>query len=161
MGTGRVTQLHIAPDSGDPMQARQNVDAVAKRGLRGDRYFEERGLWNFLDEDPDREVQEASDITFIEAEALAAVKRDAGIEIPTGAHRRNVTTQNVPLNHLVGQTFTVGDAICEGIQLCEPCGYMQSLVGEEELSKALVHRGGLDANVVKSGPIAIDDEVRW
>ncbi|WP_231189545.1 hypothetical protein [Haladaptatus sp. DYF46] len=106
------------------MQARKTVDAVAERGLRGDRYFEGRGLWNFLDEDPNREVQEASDITFIEAEALAAVEQDAGIELSTGAHRRNVTTQNVPLNHLVGQTFTVGDAICEGIQLCEPCGYM-------------------------------------
>nr|WP_221621643.1 MOSC domain-containing protein [Halocatena pleomorpha] len=161
MGTGRVTQLHIAPDSGEPMQARETVDAVAERGLRGDRYFEGHGLWNFLDEDPNREVQEASDITFIEAEALAAVEQDAGIELLTGAHRRNVTTQHVPLNHLVGQTFTVGDAICEGIQLCEPCGYMQSLVGEEGLSKALVHRGGLDAIVVESGPIAIDDEVRW
>lgn len=161
MGLGRVTRLHIAPDSGDPMQARQNVDAVAERGLRGDRYSEERGLWNFLDQDPNREGQEASDITFIEAEALTAVERDAEIEIPTGAHRRNVTTQNVPLNHLVGQTFTVGNAICEGIQLCEPCGYMQSLVGEEGLSKALVHRGGLDASVVESGQIAIDDEVRW
>lgn len=161
MGLGRVTRLHIAPDSGDPMQARQNVDVVAERGLRGDRYSEERGLWNFLDQDPNREGQEASDITFIEAEALTAVERDAEIEIPTGAHRRNVTTQNVPLNHLVGQTFTVGNAICEGIQLCEPCGYMQSLVGEEGLSKALVHRGGLNASVVESGQIAIDDEVRW
>ncbi|MFC7192729.1 MOSC domain-containing protein [Halocatena marina] len=161
MGTGRVTQIHIAPDSGEPTQARQDVEAVAKRGLRGDRYFEEQGLWNFLDEDPNREVQEASDITFIEAEALAAVERDAGIEIPSGAHRRNVTTQDVPLNHLVGRTFTVGDVVCEGVQLCEPCGYMQSLVGEEGLSEALTHRGGLDASVVESGQIALDDEVRW
>ena len=161
MGTGRVTQIHIAPDSGEPMQARQDVEAVAERGFRGDRYFEERGLWNFLDEDPNREVQEASDITFIEDEALAAVERDAGIEIPSGVHRRNVTTQNVPLNHLVGRTFTVGDVVCEGVQLCEPCGYMQSLVGEEGLSEALTHRGGLDASVVESGQIALDDEVRW
>ena len=161
MELGRVEGIHIAPDSGDPMQARTDVEAVAGRGLRGDRYFEERGLWNFLDEDPNRDVKEASDVTFIEAEALAAVEQEASIEITPGAHRRNVTTRNVPLNHLVGQTFTVGDAICEGIRLCEPCGYMQSLVGKEGLSKALAHRGGLDATVVESGPIAIDDEVRW
>ncbi|WP_227380532.1 MOSC domain-containing protein [Haladaptatus halobius] len=143
------------------MQARTDVEAVAGRGLRGDRYFEERGLWNFLDEDPNREVKEASDVTFIEAEALTAVERETSIEIPSGAHRRNVTTRNVPLNHLVGQTFTVGDVLCEGIQLCEPCGYMQSLVGEEGLSEALVHRGGLNASVIESGQFGVGDEVRW
>jgi hypothetical protein len=161
MGTGLIEQIHIAPDSGDPMREKQEVEAVAGRGIRDDRYFEERGLWNFLDEDPNREVKEASDITFIEAEALAAVERDAEIEIPAGDHRRNVTTQNVPLNHLVSRTFTIGDVVCEGIQLCEPCGYMQSLVGEPGLSEALVHRGGLNARVVESGQFAIGDEVRW
>lgn len=161
MGTGLVKQIHVAPDSGDPMREKQRVEAVAERGLRGDRYFKEQGLWNLLDEDPNREVKEASDITFIETETLAAIERDAEIKIPPGAHRRNVTTQDVPLNHLVGRTFTVGDAVCEGIQLCEPCGYMQSLVGEEELSEALVHRGGLNTSVVESGRFAIGDEVRW
>ena len=161
MATARVEQIHVAPDSGDPMQARREAEAVAGRGLRGDRYFESRGLWNYLDEDPDREVKEASDVTFVEAEALEAVEHDAGISIPSGAHRRNVTTRDVPLNHLVGRRFTVGDVVCEGIQLCEPCGYMQSLVGEDELADALVHRGGLNASVVESGRFAVGDEVRW
>lgn len=161
MGTGSVQHIHVAPESGDSMQRRQHAEAVAGRGLRGDRYCKGEGLWNFLDEDPSREVKEASDVTFIEAEAIEAVERDADIEIPAGAHRRNVTTLDVPLNHLVGRTFTVGEVTCEGIQLCEPCGYMQSLVGEEELSDAFVHRGGLNANVVESGQFAVDDEVRW
>ena len=161
MGTGRVERIHVAPDSGDPMEERRRAEAIAGRGLRGDRYFEGRGLWNLLDEDPTREVKEGSDVTFIEAEALAAVERDAGIEIPPGAHRRNVTTRDVPLNHLVGRTFTIGDVTCEGIQLCEPCGYMQALADEEGLSDALVHRGGLNATVVDSGRFAVGDEVRW
>ena len=161
METGRVEAIHVAPDSGDPMRGRRQVEAVAGRGLRGDRYFEGAGLWNHLDEDPKRDVEGASDVTFIEAEALEAVERDAGIEIPSGAHRRNVTTRDVPLNHLVGRTFAVGDVVCEGVQLCEPCGYMQALVGEEGLADALVHRGGLDASVVESGRFGVGDEVRW
>ena len=161
MEIGSVEKIHVASDSGESMREQQDVEAVAGRGIRGDRYFEGKGLWNFLDEDPAREVQEASDITFIESEALTAVERDAEIEIPTGEHRRNVTTRNVPLNHLVGRTFSVGGVVCEGIQLCEPCGYMQSLVGEPELADALVHRGGLDASVVESGEFAVGDEVRW
>jgi hypothetical protein len=161
MGTGRVEQIHVAADSGDPMEPRESVEAVAGRGLRGDRYFEDEGLWSYLDEDPNREVQEASEVTFIEAEALEAVERDADISLPSGAHRRNVTTRDVPLNHLVDREFTVGDVTCEGVQLCEPCGYMQSLVGEEGLATALTHRGGLDAVIVESGTVAVGDEVRW
>lgn len=161
MGTGQVERIHVAPDSGDPMEARRRVDAVAGRGLRGDRYFEGHGLWNYLDEDPTREVEEASDVTFVEREALDAVEREAGIELPAGAHRRNVTTRGVPLNRLVGRRFTVGTVTCEGVQLCEPCGYMQSLVGEEGLAAALVHRGGLNASVVESGEIVVGDELGW
>lgn len=161
MGTGHIERIHIAPDSGDPMKEQRTVAAVAGRGIRGDRYFEHRGLWNYLDEDPTREVKEASEITFIEAEALTAVERETEIEVPAGAHRRNVTTRDVPLNHLVGRTFAVGDILCEGIQLCEPCGYMQSLVGEPGLADTLVHRGGLNASIVESGQFAVGDEVRW
>jgi hypothetical protein len=161
MGRGQVERIHVAPDSGDPMESRERAEAVAGRGLRGDRYFADSGLWNALDRDPDREVEEASDVTFVEAEALDAVERDAGIELPSGAHRRNVTTRDVPLNHLVGRAFRVGDAVCEGVMLCEPCGYMQSLVGEDGLADALVHRGGLNASVVESGEVAVGDEVRW
>ncbi len=161
MKRGTVTEIYIAPDSGEPMEPKETVEAVADRGLRGDRYFEGRGLWNALDEDPSREHTEASDITFIETEALTAIERDADIRLPPGSHRRNVTTKNVPLNHLVGETFTVGNAVCEGIQLCEPCGYMQALVGENGLTDALTHRGGLNASVLESGNIDRDDEVRW
>lgn len=161
MGSGEVEWIHIAPDSGDPMREKQDAEAIAGRGLRGDRYFEECGLWNSLNEDPDREVEGASDVTFIEAEALTAVEREADIEIQAGAHRRNVTTQNVPLNHLVDQTFSVGNAVCEDIELYEPCGYLQALVEEPGLSDALVHHGGLNTRVVESGRITVGDEIRW
>ncbi|MFP9193880.1 MOSC domain-containing protein [Natronosalvus vescus] len=143
------------------MKSIEHGEVIEGKGLRGDRYFKKEGLWNLLDQDPDRDVKGASDITFIEAEALEAVERDADILIDDGAHRRNVQTRDVPLNHLVGKRFTVGEISCEGIELCEPCGYMQSLIGEVGLSDALVHRGGLNARVVSSGTISIGDEIRW
>ncbi|WP_123537637.1 MOSC domain-containing protein [Halosimplex salinum] len=143
------------------MEARESVEAVAGRGLRGDRYFDDRGLWNEIEADPDNDLTGASEVTFIESEALAAVERETDIAVPTGAHRRNVTTRDVPLNHLVDRQFRVGEAVCEGIQLCEPCSYMESLVGEDGLEAALVHRGGLDARIVESGEITVGDEFEW
>lgn len=108
----------------------------------------------------EREEEGASEITLIEREAVTAVERDLDITIPSGAHRRNVTTEGVPLNHLVGRTFAVGDAVYEGILLCEPCGYMQSLVGREGLADGLVHCGGLNAAVIESERFAVGDEIQ-
>lgn len=161
MRTGRIEHIHVAPDSGDPMTGVDEIEGVAGRGLRGDRYFEERGIWNHLDRDPERDERGASDVTFIEAESIEAVESQAGTSLEPGAHRRNVTTRDVALNHLVGERFEAGGLVCEGIELCEPCGYMQSLVGEEGLSAALVHRGGLNAHILESGSIAVGDELRW
>jgi MOSC domain-containing protein YiiM len=161
MRAGAVVEIHICPDSGDPMEPVTEVEAVESRGLKGDRYFKEQGIWNLLDQNPNRKVKGASDVTFIELEAIEAIERDARINLERGAHRRNITTEGVPLNHLVGEEFTVGDVVCKGVMLCEPCGYMQSLAGEEGLSKSLVHRGGLNATVVKSGKITTNDQITW
>lgn len=142
-----------------PMESRETCEAVAGRGLRGDRYFDDEGYWSLLEQR--REDSVAGDVTFIEVEALEAVATEYGVDLEPGAHRRNVTTCGVSLNHLPGRRFEVGEAVFEGIGLCEPCGYMQSLTGTDGVAEALTHRGGLDAAVVESGTIHTGDEVRW
>jgi MOSC domain-containing protein YiiM len=162
MGTGTVERIHVASASGEPMEAVDAVDAVAGRGLRGDRYYDAgASTGTKAGTDPDGGATDGDEMTFIESEALEAVARDADVRIEPGAHRRNVTTRNVPLNHLVGERFTVGGAVCEGVELCEPCGYLQSLVDEEGLVGALVHRGGLTARILDSGRVAVGDEIEW
>jgi len=149
-GDGVVHAIHVAPAQGAPVEARRSVVAEAGRGLRGDRYFDEEGT--FADRD-------GSDLTLIEREALAAVERDHGIDLEPGAHRRNVTTAGVALNHLVGVRFRVGDAVCVGEELCEPCAYLERHLEREGVREALVHRGGLRARVVEGRSIAVGDAV--
>lgn len=157
MNQGTVEHIHIAPETAGEMVAKESVEAVEARGLRGDRYFKGDGIWNEMDSDE----TEASDVTFIEAEAIEAVSRDYDIDLEFGEPRRNVTTRDVALNHLVGRQFRVGEAVCEGIGLCSPCGYMQGLVGKGNVAEALTHRGGLDAKVVESGRISVGDPIEW
>jgi hypothetical protein len=152
---GSVERIHIAPETGGEPVARESVDAVADRGLREDRYFKGEGIYNDMDE------LEPSDVTLIEAEALEAVATDYDVDFEPGAHRRNITTRGVALNHLVGEQFTVGEAVIEGIELCEPCGYMQELSEQPDAAEALKHRGGLDARIVESGEISVGDEISW
>jgi len=154
--TGVVAGVFVAPDSGEPMEARESVEAVAGRGLRGDRYYREQGLYDRRDDLPD-----GTDVTLIEREALEAAQRDEETTLEPRETRRNLLTQDVPLNHLVDREFRVGEATLVGSHLCEPCSYMESLAETEGAERALVHRGGLNANVIESGSVAVGDRIEF
>jgi MOSC domain-containing protein YiiM len=62
------------------------------------------------------------------------------------------------LNDLVGKHFFVGAIECVGVELCEPCRHLESLT-RPGIIKELVHRGGLNADIVTTGTIAVGDEV--
>jgi MOSC domain-containing protein YiiM len=143
-GTGTVEAIHLASESSAETEAVESVEAVAGAGLRGDRHF-----------NPD---SSDDDITLIEAEAVEAVEQESGISLEPGEHRRNVTTRDAALNHLVDKRFRIGDVVCEGVELCEPCSHLESLTEKGTLS-ALVHRGGLRAVIVESGEIGVGDSV--
>ena len=98
-------------------------------------------------------------LTLIAAEALEGLREDAGIELSHEASRRNVLTRGVDLNALVGRRFTVGAVECVGTELCEPCNRLAKLT-ERGVLRGLVHRGGLRADIVAGGEIAVGDAVR-
>lgn len=156
-GAGTVEGVFLADAGGAAMEAVPSVEAVAGRGLRGDRYFTETGTfadWADADERP-----AGYDVTLVEREVIEAVERDAGLSLEAGAHRRNVETRDVALNHLVGERFQIGEAVCRGDRLCEPCSHLEGLTTDGVVD-ALVHRGGLRADVVESGTIEPGDVVK-
>lgn len=120
MGNGHVEAICIAPEAGAEMERVGEVEAVAGRGLRGDRYFEDAGTWS---NDPDVD-DIPRHLTLFEAETLEILARDEAIDLPVTDHRRNVTTRGVPVDHLLDERFRIGDAVCEGVRICEPCSYL-------------------------------------
>jgi MOSC domain-containing protein YiiM len=143
-----VETIVITTSEGQPCFEVTEVNAHAGRGLEGDRYFAGTGKFKKLE--PKRQA------TFIEVEAIEAVARDYGIPLDVTEPRRNIVTRGIALNHLVGKTFTVGKATFKGIKLCEPCEYMQGLVGKP-VREPLKHRGGLNAEIVTSGKVRVGD----
>ncbi|SEH16297.1 hypothetical protein SAMN04487967_2537 [Natronorubrum sediminis] len=153
---GSVSAIHIAPEAGAAMHSVSDVRAVAGKGLEGDRYFDQAGSWSG-EEGRDLPPEDRA-LTLFEAETLEIVERDAGIELEPADHRRNVTTRDVAVDHLLDERFRIGNVVCEGVEICEPCAYLESLT-EEGVLGALVHRGGLNVRIVDSGEISVDDPI--
>jgi MOSC domain-containing protein YiiM len=151
VASGRVEAIHIAAAAEAPMVALNRVRAIAGVGLEGDRYATKTGTWS-----PDPRVDR--DITLIEAEVIEDLAATDGILLEPGETRRNVTTRGIRLNDLVGMRFRVGDALCEGTRLCEPCQHLTDALGKPILGP-LLHRGGLRAHIVEGGQIEVGAEV--
>lgn len=151
---GRILRIFIAPTAGAPMDERVEVQAFAGKGLEGDRYFDGNGTYSGKTSVP----KATRHVTLIESEAIEALVRDYGIAFEPNESRRNLLTQNVALNHLVGREFTVGGVRLRGIKLCEPCGHLEKLTGKS-VRAGLTHRGGLNAEIVISGTIRVGDRV--
>ena len=151
MGKGAIVSIHIAPSAAEPMVSVERVRAVAGRGLEGDRYFNHTGTYSKKPR-PDREV------TLIEVEAIEALAREYKIALEPGAARRNIVTRGVPLNHLVGREFRVGDVTVRGLRLCEPCAHLERL-SHSGVREALIHRGGLRAQILTDGTIRVGDSI--
>jgi MOSC domain-containing protein YiiM len=152
MWEGVVVAIHVAPAAGAPTRAVEVARAVPGRGLQGDRYFERTGTYS-------RQRGSGRAITLVEDEAIVALYQEVGIELPPGGTRRNVVTRGVPLNHLVDRDFLIGDVLLHGTRLCEPCGHLERLT-QKGARRALVHRGGLRADILTEGIIRVGDSVR-
>ena len=105
--SGLVRFLHVTPRAFLPMRSMQVVNLLAGKGIEGDRYMVGKGFYSHLQADD-------AQLTLFELETLVALRRDAGIELGPEEHRRNVTVEGVPLNHLVGRQFWLGETLVQG-----------------------------------------------
>ncbi len=154
MFEGSVVGIFVAPASGAPMEARDEVDAIAGAGLAGDRYAEAAGTYS------GRRLGDAQRaVTLIEREAIVEARSEAGVILDEDETRRNLVTVGVPLNHLIDREFLVGAVRLRGVDLSEPCAYLERET-REGVRAALIHRGGLRAEIVAGGPICLGDLVR-
>ncbi len=135
------------------MDALANARLIAGVGIEDDRYATRLGTYSnrhYIDRQA----------TLIEAETLEALARDRGIELRPHEHRRNFTTREVPLNHLVGQYFRVGDCVLYGGRLNVPCMYLENLLAKR-VFKPLLNRSGLNCRIIVGGMIRPHDRIEW
>ena len=148
--TGRLVAIYTTKVGGAPMDALTEIRAIAGVGLEDDRYATKSGQFS------EREGG-GREVTLITREAIAAANRD-GVTIGERETRRNLVTEGVDLDRLIGKTFAVGDAVLTGVRDCPPCAYLEGLT-RPGVRAALEGNGGLRADIVRDGTIRVGDEI--
>jgi MOSC domain-containing protein YiiM len=150
---GRIVGIYVAPSEGAPMESREQVRAIAGKGLEGDRYAIEAGTYSGTRiEDAQRAV------TLIEREAVQGAVAEFGVELAEGETRRNLVTEGVHLNDLVGHEFLIGGVRLRGFDLAHPCVYLEEQT-RPGVRTSLVDRGGLRAEILDDGEITVGDRI--
>jgi hypothetical protein len=150
---GTVEGLAVAAEAEAPMRLLDNAQALAGRGLDGDRYAAGAGTFS-----PRAEKRPGYDLTLIAAEVLDELAA-AGSDLDFAGSRRNVLTRGIDLAALIGRRFRIGDVLCEGRRQCEPCSHLERLSGPNVL-RPLIHKGGLRVDVLSDGVIQVGAPIR-
>ena len=150
---GTVEAICIAPAASVPMHEVASIEAVVDVGLVGDRYAKRIGFYSPRPTDPG-----AREVTLFEAEVLDMLRTEHGIDLIPAEHRRNLTVRGVKLDELLGQRFSVGEVVLEGVKDCPPCEHLQQLVAKPVL-RPLVDCGGLRARIIAGGTLRVGDSV--
>lgn len=145
--SGTVVAIAVAERATGDMHVVDHARALADRGLDGDRYAAKAGTFT-----PTSATARGYDLTLIEAEVLDGLTLPEGRTLGYAEARRNIVTQGIDLNALVGRRFRVGDVECVGQRLCEPCSHLERLTTKGTL-RGLIHRGGLRADVLSNGSV--------
>ena len=146
MWQGELLSIHTTPKARAPMVACDSATLIAGVGIEGDRYASDVNTGTYS------AFPDVREVTLIEVETLEALARDHDTALPAALHRRNLTTRGVPLNHLVGKRFRVGDVVLEGGRLNTPCRYIDMITGLA-VNDLLIHRSGLNCRIVTGGVI--------
>ena len=130
---------HGGPPGGHPVIEAEEIECLAGRGIRGDRYF-------------DFKEDYKGQITFFSLDVFEAMRRELNLpEAQPAATRRNVFVSGVDLNMLIGAEFEIQGMRFAGMEECRPCYWMNRALGDERAENWLKGRGGLRARILTDG----------
>ena len=144
---GKVVEIGITNIKGNQIQKVNKVEALKGKGLQNDRKFSENN-------------QKKRQVTLIEIENINHFNNISNTNIHPVDFRRNIITENVRLNDLVGKEFFVGNIKLKGHDLCRPCKYLQDKLKQNNFVKEFLHTGGLRCEILTSGKINVGDIIK-
>ena len=143
----KVFKIGITKNKNKKIQEVEQINVSAGKGIIGDRYFNEF-------------TEDFNQLTLIESENIDYYNEKFNLKIPYLNFRRNIVTKNIKLNDLVGKKLIIGETEIKGIDLCRPCKSLQKNLGQDNIIKEFLRKGGLRCEILTSANIKIGDEIK-
>tara|TARA_B100001971_G_C17985391_1_gene429551 strand:+ start:108 stop:548 length:441 start_codon:yes stop_codon:yes gene_type:complete len=143
---GKVLEIGISENKSNKIVNVNEVEAIKGKGLIGEKHFKENN-------------KKRSQITLIEIENINHYNKITGTQIPAINFLRNIVTEGIRLNVLVGKEFFIGKVKVKAHDLCRPCKNLQEFLQQKNTVKELLYTGGLRCEILSSGKIFIDDQI--
>ena len=141
---GKVLEIGISKNN--KIVNVNEVEAIKGKGLINERHFKENN-------------EERCQITLIEIENINQYNKLTGTTIPAINFLRNIVTEGIKLNELVGKEFLIGSVKVKAHDLCRPCKYLQESLQQKNVVKEFLYTGGLRCEILSSGKICVDDQI--
>ena len=143
---GKVILIGISKNHSSSITNVESVEAIKGKELTGEKHFKKSN-------------EKRSQITLIEIENINHYNKITGTTIPAINFLRNIVTEGIQLNILVGKEFFIGTVKVKAHDLCRPCKYLQEFLHQKNTVKELLHTGGLRCEILSSGKISVDDQI--
>ena len=143
---GKVLEIGISENKSNKIVNVNEVEAIKGMGLVGEKHFKKNN-------------NQRSQITLIEIENINHYNKITGTQIPAINFLRNIVTEGIRLNALVGKEFFIGPVKVKAHDLCRPCKYLQESFQQKNTVKELLHTGGLRCEILSSGKISVGDTI--
>ena len=143
---GKVLEIGISENKSNKIVNVNEVEAIKGKGLIGEKHFKE-------------DNKKRSQITLIEIENISHYNKITGTEFPAINFLRNIVTEGIRLNVLVGKEFFIGKVKVRAHDLCRPCKNLQESIQQKNTVKELLYTGGLRCEILSSGKIFINDQI--
>ena len=143
----KVIRLGIAKNNNQKIQEVEKIELLPGKGVVGDRHFDENN-----------DVR--NQVTLIESENIDYYNNKFNTDYSYLDFRRNVVTKGIQLNDLVGKKLLIGSVKMQGHDLCRPCKHLEETLKGQDIVKEFLRRGGLRCEILNSGIVNIEDEIK-
>ena len=143
----KVFKIGIAKNNNQEIQEVKEINLSVGKGIIGDRYFHEHN-------------ESRKQLTLIESENIDYYNEKFNLKIPYLNFRRNIVTTGIKLNDLVSKKLIIGKTELRAIDLCRPCKPLQKNLGQNNIIKEFLRKGGLRCEILTSTNIKVGDEIK-
>ena len=143
---GKVLEIGISEKKTNKIVNVNDVQAIKGKGLVGEKHFKE-----------DNNIR--CQITLIEIESINHYNKITGTSFPAINFLRNIITEGIQLNLLLGKEFSIGPVRVKAHDLCRPCKNLQDSFKQQNTVKELLDTGGLRCEILSSGKISVEDQI--